>query len=324
MCPSQLGLGRGKDRVRPGEGQRSARLAGAGQLAQPLREIFGAAGPRCWNIACSAFDCMTTMARGLAFCLLAAAGCQSAGAKEGPKGGAKEGLKEGLKEGATESSKEAPRPVPGPSERFEHDMMVRFHMHQSFDLVRAIEKLIVRGNLEDARAFARAIAEAPDEPGLGPWAPHAALVRERAGELAHAASVEDACRRQARLAEACAGCHLDAGVAPELRPPRAPPDQPTLDARMARHRWATGRMWEGLVGAEDGAWREGLDVLAVTPLPAAQAARADLARRLQQLAGDARQRARTDTLAERARAYGEMLVTCAGCHTSRPAEHAGP
>jgi len=265
---------------------------------------------------------MTIMRRGLALCLLAAAaaGCQSAGAKEGAKAGAKEGPKEGPKA----APKGEPRPSPGPSERFEHDMMVRFHMHQSFDLVRAIERLVVRGNLEDARAFARAIAEAPDEPGLGPWAQHAALVRERAGELAHAATIEDACRREARLAEACAGCHLDAGVAPEFRAPRAPPDQPTLDARMARHRWATSRMWEGLVGGEADAWREGLDVLAVTPLPAAQAARADLARRLQQLAGDARQRSRTDTLAERARAYGELLATCAGCHTSRPAEHAGP
>lgn len=259
---------------------------------------------------------MTTMCRGLAIWLLAAAGCHAAGANEGPK--------QAPKEGPTRGAKDAPRPSPGPSERFERDMMVRFHMHQSFDLARAIEKLVVRGNLEDARAFARAIAEAPDEPGLGPWAKQAALVRERAGELANAASVEDACRREARLAEACAGCHLDAGVAPEPRPPRPPPDQPTLDARMARHRWATGRMWEGLVGGEVDAWREGLDVLAVTPLPAAQAARGDLARRLQQLAGDARQRARTDTLADRARAYGEMLVTCAGCHSSRPAAPAGP
>lgn len=41
-----------------------------------------------------------------------------------------------------------------------------------------------------------------------------------------------------------------------------------------------------------------------------------LARRLQQLAEDARQRSTTDSLGDRARIYGEMLVTCAACHTA--------
>lgn len=215
----------------------------------------------------------------------------------------------------------ADTPTPTP----EHDLAMRFHMHRNFDLLRAIERLLIRGKLDEARRFAEAIATAPDEPAHGPWAAHAVAVRDRAMAVARATSVDDALRKETRLAAACGDCHREhRGSGMFERPPAAPPDQPTLDARMARHRWATSRMWEGLVGGEADAWREGLDVLAVTPLPAAQAARADLARRLQQLAGDARQRSRTDTLAERARAYGELLATCAGCHTSRPAEHAGP
>lgn len=31
---------------------------------------------------------------------------------------------------------------------------------------------------------------------------------------------------------------------------------------MARHLWATDRLWEGMVGGDDDAWRDGLDVLA--------------------------------------------------------------
>jgi cytochrome c553 len=243
---------------------------------------------------------MTITSRTAALCLLAAAGCQSARAVP------------------------APPPERDPSERFERDMLVRFHMHQSYDLVRAIEKLLVRGNLDDARAFARAIAEAPDEPGLGAWARHAAVVRERAAALARATTVEDACRRQARLAEACAGCHADAGAAPEFRPPRGmPPDRPTIDARMARHLWATDRLWEGMVGGAADAWRAGLDVLAATPLPLPDPGREALGRRLQQLADQARRSSPTDSPAERARAYGELLVTCAGCHTTRPAADSG-
>jgi cytochrome c553 len=248
---------------------------------------------------------MRTTSRIAAICLLAAAGCQSARAIPAPP--------------------PEPEPEPPPQLRFERDMIVRFHMHQSFDLLRAIEKLLVRGNLGDARAFARAIAEAPEAPGLAPWARHAALVRERAAALAAAATIEDACRREAELAEACAGCHADAGVVPEFRPPRTPPpDQPTIDARMARHLWATDRLWEGVVGGAEDAWLAGLDVLAATPLPSPHGAREELGRRLQQLADQARRGRGMDPPAERARAYGEILVVCAGCHAAPPADDAAP
>jgi cytochrome c553 len=211
-----------------------------------------------------------------------------------------------------------PSPLP-PSTRFEHDMMVRFHMHENLGLLRAIEKLLVRGRLDDARHLARAIAEAPDEPGLGAWASHAALVRERAARLAAANGLDEACGREAQLADACGSCHVAADVVPEFRSPgHTPPDQPTIEARMARHLWATDRLWEGIVGGADDSWRDGLDVLAAAPLRAAgiTASRLPFARRLQILADRARQRQRTDNHADRATSYGEILVTCTGCHVA--------
>src|SRR5437016_6193304 len=72
------------------------------------------------------------------------------------------------------------------SARFEHDMLVRFHMHENFDLLRAIEKLLLRGKLDEASTLARAMAIAPDEPGMSTFAAQATRVRERAGELAAA------------------------------------------------------------------------------------------------------------------------------------------
>jgi len=97
-----------------------------------------------------------------------------------------------------------PQPPIPPSKQFEHDMMVRFHMHGSLDLLRAIERLLIRGKLDESRTFARMIAEAPFEPDLGPWAAQAAIVRERASAVASAPGLDEACRREARLAEACA------------------------------------------------------------------------------------------------------------------------
>jgi hypothetical protein len=228
----------------------------------------------------------------LALCSLVLSSCQTASARE---------------------------PPPGP--RFEHDMMVRMHMHENFDLLRAVEKLLVHGKLDEARALAAAIAKAPDEPGLGSWAKQTAAVRDQAARLAEAPSVDIACERAAKLAITCAECHVSASVVPEFRPPGAkPPDAPTIDARMARHLWATDRLWEGIVGAADDSWLVGLDVLAAAPLehPQITGERLVLAKRLQQLADGARRRRATDTLDDRGRAYGEILATCAGCHATRP------
>jgi hypothetical protein len=204
-----------------------------------------------------------------------------------------------------------------PAKRFEHDVIVRFHMHENFDLVRAIEKLLVRGKLEEGQRLAAAIARAPDEPGMQAWASQTARVRERASAVATAAGVDEALRAEARLADACASCHTDAGVVPEFREaPPIPADKPTVEARMARHLWATDRLWEGIIGDADDSWRSGLDVLAATPLPwpRVEGDRAQLGKQLQKLAGAARSMDRTTAREDRARAYGEILVTCAACH----------
>lgn len=203
--------------------------------------------------------------------------------------------------------------------RREDEVMVRFHMHRSFDLSRAIERLLVRGALDDARALAESLAHASEPPALEAWARQIALVRERAAALAVAPGIDEACRRAARLSEACSACHVAAGAVPAFDAyPKVPADQPSVAARMARHRWAVDRLWEGMVGNADRPWQAGLDVLAVTPLPFSAAAgdRVALARGLQQLADRARQR-RPAGPAERTQVYGELLVTCAACHSGR-------
>jgi len=228
----------------------------------------------------------------IASALLALAGCQTASARDEP-------------------------PTASPDVRFEEDMIVRMHMHENFGLLRGIEKLLIRGRLEDARSFARAIADAPQEPGLGPWTTETLVVRNRAASLAAATTVGEACHREARLAEACGDCHATAHVSPEFRPPtRIPADQPTIEARMARHVWATDRLWEGIVGGAADSWMQGLDILAATPLESPKIAgeRVRYGQQLRRLADQARARRRTDTAADRARSYGDMLATCAGCH----------
>lgn len=196
-------------------------------------------------------------------------------------------------------------------------MLVRFHMHENYGLVRGIEKLVLRGRIEDAALFAAAIAEAPEEPGLGAYAAQAAKVRSSAAELAKAKQLDQAARATAHLAQACASCHTAAGIDAQATPSLPPPDRDTLDARMARHLWAAEQLWSGMIGNDDVAWKAGIQLIATSKplrdqLTTEQQA---LGRRLQKTAERAL-RADAKQIATRANVYGELLLTCASCHTA--------
>jgi cytochrome c553 len=201
----------------------------------------------------------------------------------------------------------------GISAQFEHDMLVRMHMHENFGMVRAIEHLLVRGKLDEAKQLARGISQAPDEPDAAAWAAQAARVRDRAAAVASAATADEALHAVARLGTECAGCHVASGATPDLvDPPRPPPDGNDVSSRMTRHRWATDRLWEAVIAPSDDEWKTGLDVLAATPLPASELGkdREPLARKLQRTA----ESARTARSQDRAQVYGDLLATCAACH----------
>lgn len=210
----------------------------------------------------------------------------------------------------------APKPT---EQRFEEGMLVRFHMHENYGVVRAIERLLLRGRLDDVKPLAAAIGEAPDEPGMSAYATQSAEIRRRALELSQAKTVNDGLRLEAQLVLACASCHKEAGVVPDLeKAPALPPDRDTIEARMARHAWAADRLWVGIVADSPEAWARGLDLLAsgAHTWPALTKAQAPFAQRMQRTAETAR-RAKSTTIATRATTYGELLATCASCHTAR-------
>lgn len=205
-----------------------------------------------------------------------------------------------------------------PQQRFEDGMMVRFHMHENYGIVRGIERLLLRGRIEEARPLAAAVGEAPDEPGATPFAKHSAEIRRRALELSRAKTVEEAFRLEGKLVVACAACHVEANVVPDLSSTPLPADRDSLEARMARHLWAADRLWVGIVADSQDAWASGLDLLATgsKAWPDLPAARAPLARQMQRTAQTAR-RVKAPSLDERGTTYGELLATCASCHTAR-------
>lgn len=211
-----------------------------------------------------------------------------------------------------------------PSGRFEQNMMVRLHMHDDHDALQRIQGWLVHGKLDAARELADALARAPDEPGMSAFTIQTTRVRASAAALAQATSIDEALREEPRLAAACGACHVAAGVQLELRSPAIPPDRPTIEARMARHVWATDRLWESLLADTIDPWRAGLDLLAAPSLPASELGddRLVLAKQFQHLALDTRALLGPLDLTVRAAAFGELLVACAGCHALRPSDQA--
>ncbi len=211
-------------------------------------------------------------------------------------------------------------PEPPVQAKFENPGAVRFHMARHFDDLHTIEQDVVAGDLDDAKALGFGVAQPAIDPGMAPWERESKQVTDAAMALANAPSLDEACRRAARVAVACANCHLHAGKLPTLAPPPPlPRDQPGVDARMARHQWAVDRLWEGMVMPSDAQWRRGLEVLAETPLPFSAVTQHDaqaLADRLQALAREQLATSGDALLDTRAAAYGEMLVTCTGCHAT--------
>jgi len=195
------------------------------------------------------------------------------------------------------------------------------HMREHFAAVSELQRAIARGHLDEAKQLADWLGS-HDETLLDGWQPYVDELKAAAAAVHDAKDLPVAAALAGRLARACSKCHeaRSATVAFAWLP--APDDQPTLETQMKRHQWAAARMWEGLVGPSDELWDQGTRTLAATQLDlvaAGGSGRGDitaLARRVSELA---KQGAKITDQDERARWYGELLSTCAGCHTlARP------
>lgn len=178
--------------------------------------------------------------------------------------------------------------------------LVRYHMQRHFGDLRDIDHMLLAGRLDDARARAFLLTKTETDRGLDVFDQQALVVSRAAAALVAAPSIAEACRLEARVAEACAGCHV---LVPKVLPLPALPAAPA--AEMARHAWAADRLWEGVVLADARRWRAGLDFFATTSTP-----------RIQDLSRGAIRALEThqDSIATRATTYGELLVACANCH----------
>jgi len=186
-------------------------------------------------------------------------------------------------------------PVPAPSAAAPSESTppnpTRYHMRRQYADLRLVERLLIAGKLDDGAVVATLLTRERDD-----------RVARAAGELAHAGDLDQALRRVAVVASACAACHVRAGARVLFAPAPALPDD-----LMARHAWATDRLWEGVIASDVDRWRRGLGVLADSAIADGGTLR-ELARaQLVEATG-------APDPGRRAIGYGKILITCASCH----------
>lgn len=176
---------------------------------------------------------------------------------------------------------------------------------------------LVRGDLDGYHGAAAVVAKEGEH---GPPWSRSTTVREIASRAGDATTVADAADALAELGAACGDCHRSQG-GPKLDI-GAPPSAVTSGSlRMARHRWAGEKLWQGLMQPSDAAWKTGAEVFANAPLVLdAVDAEAPMPKQLDaftlaaRASAIAREASSATARDDRRRLFADLYTTCAGCH----------
>jgi hypothetical protein len=203
------------------------------------------------------------------------------------------------------------------------DPQVRDHMTAHFAGAVELQTAIAHGRLADAQDQARwFVAHDMDVPLE--WRPYVDEMRDSAMRVVRARDVATAGMQLGRLGRACSSCHEAESASIAFPHVPLPSDEATLATQMARHEWAAARLWEGLIGPSDQLWQQGARVMATARLDVAKSMHAkpnaDVAELAERLREQTTQAIGIMDRASRAQLYGELMDTCASCHSIvRPA-----
>jgi cytochrome c556 len=239
--------------------------------------------------------------------------------------------------GATEPPPGTPEPAPArkapdtpepePPESEELPDLMKDH----FSLASQARDAVVRGRLEQAEGplvWLGQHALAKDMPST--WRLHVERMQQAARRALTEGTLASAGQAIGATAAECGACHTMVHRGPkfepsdfnDLRESDTKGARAELQERMHGHLWAIERMWEGLVGPSDDAWRAGAETLREGQghprVAKAASKRLELVR---SLGGEARDV--TDG-AGRAAIYGRILAECGGCHAGSGVELGGP
>jgi hypothetical protein len=197
---------------------------------------------------------------------------------------------------------------------------IQAHMYAHYDRAGEVHDALVRGQMDRARAAALWLAT-HEEPGMLPEDSdrHVAAMIAFARRAAEAPDLGAAALATSHMGRVCGDCHREHDVVPRFLVGTVPPEGTGPRAEMARHIWASDRMWQGLIAPDDHAWTSGARGLTLGWLnPGAVVAdpadREKLRALIQQVYDLAHSAETTSESEGRAEIYGDFLVTCIDCH----------
>lgn len=204
------------------------------------------------------------------------------------------------------------------AEPTEVEMVAAMEAHYS--VVILAHDAVLQGNLEAFRAQLTLASEQGLPPTAPPaWQPLHEQLRAAARDGMNAGDLEAAATALAQVVVACGTCHTALGSGP-IYPAPAPDDgDDPVETAMLDHKWVTERLWEGVTGPWDNAWKRGAAALAATQVFGEADPNLtitdDLGRREDEFRAIGAEAGTAATLNERAALYGRLLATCGGCHT---------
>jgi mono/diheme cytochrome c family protein len=210
-------------------------------------------------------------------------------------------------------------PAPAP---VDHEA-TRATMQRHFEEVSAIRDAVIDGELDTVHELADAFAtEQRSATNPEAWQPHVLEMIEVAAAAAQAPDMPTAAAATARLAASCGHCHRAVGAHPVFADAVEPDEEDeSVASSMQRHQWAADRLWEGIVGPSELAWARGSETFPALPgCPLDVDTEPDFEPRMAELCDRVgilgREGATTRAPEDRTRIYGELLATCAACHTT--------
>jgi cytochrome c556 len=194
------------------------------------------------------------------------------------------------------------------------------HMSRHADEAGALKSALVAGNLQSARPPAAWLNAHEAMDGLGGGTEvFVATMRESAGAIVDATSLESAAVDLGRMGSACGACHLATETEITLEWDDYAPASMDIQTHMARHTWAVDRLWEGLTGPSDEAWERGAEILKGDPLDrehtTAEAGRRYRAEAWDQLVHSLAAEAGDVGPTEKGEFFGQVVSACNSCHS---------
>jgi len=175
--------------------------------------------------------------------------------------------------------------------------------------------MLIRGDLKAFQSKLSALAK-QELPGNAPasWKPNHQLMRDAARDAAKAANFEQAGSGMASVVQTCGVCHAGNVKGPVYGSPKLPKGETPTKTKMRSHQWATERLWEGVTGPWDDAWKRGASALTKSDVFSGDHVDPELRELEAALRTLGEEATKASDLPERAQVYGRLLVACGNCH----------